>query len=255
MSHPAESPHTIPEIVTALRTTQPYYQFDAAPQLQRKTAIGLIGPTGIGKTTLGTEVVRIDPDITTIGTTTTRARRFDDPESFKTADEGVTHLSMYQSIREKKLVNYSVNDDGHIYGTSPADFGGEYAIGPMSSDSVDTLMTAGFRDFFPVVMVTDGDTYRQRLERRLEQSKQPMAAVEKRLNESLATIAFARLNFDAQWLSFIDSGDGEKDLESAANDVTKIAYQRTLPIMTFERRLQLLDEMQQTITRAQGQLR
>jgi len=255
MTTPAESLHTIPEIVTALRHNQPYYRFDAATQLQDKTAIGLIGPTGIGKTTLSNEVARIDTDITTINTTTTRRRRSDDPERFKTANEGVTYQSMYRSILERKLVNYSVNDDDHIYGTSPADFGGEFAIGPMSSDSVDNLMTAGFRDFFPVVMVAEPDVYRQRLQWRIEQRQEPAEHLEKHLHDSLATLAFARMNFDAQWLSFIDSGDSQEGLEQAARDVTKIAYQRTLPIMTYERRLQLLDDMQQTITDVKGQLR
>jgi len=255
MYHTTESVQTIPDFVTALRNNQPYYRFDAAAKLQDKTAIGLIGPTGIGKTTLSTEVARIDSDITTINTTTTRRRRSDDPEGFTTADEGTTHQSMYRSILGRTLVDYSVDDDNHIYGSSPADFGGQFSIGPMSSDSVENLMTSGFRDFFPVVMVTDADTYRQRLQRHIEQGQVPAERLDHHLRNSLATLAFARLNFDAQWLAFIDSGDSQEGLEQAARDVIKIAYQHTLPVMSYERRLDLLDDMQQTITDTQGRLR
>jgi len=253
MTHLNESFSHSPEILTTLRKQQQDYYFepfDANAHINNKTVIGLMGPTGIGKTTLSNEVVRIDTDVAAINTMTTRARRTDDPEGFMTANEGVTHQTMYDDIARRRLVHYSVHDDGHVYGTSPDGFAGAYSIGPMSSDSVDNLLSVGFRDFFPVFMATDADTYQQRL----EQASQRYPDISKRLNDSLAIISFGRLNHDAPWLSFIDSGSDPTSLNNAAADVVRIANQRTLPIMGFDRRLDLLDQMEHTIERAQRQL-
>ena len=251
MPRTSESLPTTPEIVSSLSHDQSRYRFDPSPQLRYKTAIGLVGPAGIGKTTLSNEVARIDPDIDTIHTKTTRRRRADDPIGFQTADDGVTHQSMYRDIMNKTLVNYSVSTEGHIYGAAPEDFASAYTVGPTTTDSLENLSAAGFRDFFPVVMVSEGQIYQERLSKHLEQLPNPAA----RLNASLATITFARLNYDDRWLSFVDTSDGAQGLEEAANDVVKIANQRTLPIMTYERRLQLLTDMERVIVRTRDQLR
>lgn len=252
MTNPGELSPLDREIAVALRLKQPDYHFeplDNYSELSDKTFVATIGPTGSGKSTLTDEVIRLAPEFKPNGTRTTRARRPADPANFKTANEGVTHQSMNDDIINRKLVNYSVFDTGHIYGTAPEDIA-EYAIGPILSDSIDNLMSAGFKDFIPVFTVARGALYQQRL----EQERLHFPDIRQRLVEAMGSIAFARLNVDASWLSFVDTGNSPEELKAAAEDVIRTVYQRTHPIMTTSRKLQLLDEMEKAVQNVGRQL-
>lgn len=259
MSQSAESPQVVQEIITSLRKKQPLYRYEPLENglklnysdLNDKTLIAVIGPTGVGKSTLTDEVLRLDSDIRPIGTTTTRERRPSDPIEFKTANEGVTHMSMNQAIIEGVMVNYSVNDTGHVYGTMPEDFHGEHNIGPILSDSIDNLMTAGFKEFSPIFVAARGLVYQQRLEK----ERLDFPDISKRLVEAMGSITFARMNADASWLSFIDTGNSPESLHSAASDVVRIAHQNTHPVMLLNHRLMLLDEMETAVHAVARQVR
>jgi energy-coupling factor transporter ATP-binding protein EcfA2 len=252
MTNPGELSPLDREIAVALRAKQPDYHFeplDNYSELSDKTFVATIGPTGSGKSTLTDEVIRLAPEFKPNGTRTTRARRPADPDNFKTANEGITHRSMNEDIINQKLVNYSVFDTGHVYGTAPEDIA-KYAIGPILSDSIDNLMNAGFRDFYPVFTVARGALY----QRRLEQERLQFPDIRQRLVEAMGSLTFARLNVDAPWLSFIDTGSTPEELETAAKDVIRTVYQRTHPIMTIGHKLQLLDEMQNAVQNVARQL-
>lgn len=252
MTNPGELSPLDREIAVSLRAKQPDYRFEPLEnysELSGKTFVATIGPTGSGKSTLTDAVISLAPEFTPNGTRTTRARRPADPENFRTANEGITHTSINQDIIDRKLVNYSVFDTGHIYGTAPEDIG-EFAIGPILSDSVDNLMTAGFYDFYPIFVVARGALY----QRRLEQERMHMPDISKRLVEAMGSLTFARLNVDAPWLSFVDTGDTPEELNGAAQDIVRTVYQRTHPLMSTGRKLQLLSEMENAVQNVGRQL-
>jgi len=157
---------------------------------------------------------------------------------------------MLEDIIAGKLVNYSVFDTNHIYGTAPEDIG-EYAIGPILSDSIDNLMTAGFKDFYPVFVVARGEVY----QKRLEQERMHFPDIAKRLVEAMGSLAFARMNVDAPWLNFVDTGDSDKEKEDAARDIIRTVNHNTHPIMTLGRKLQLITEMENAVQNIGSQLR
>jgi len=143
-----------------------------------------------------------------------------------------------------------VFDTDDAYGTAPEDIG-EYTIGPILGDSVEDFMTAGFKRFYPIFTVVRGGLYQQRLEK----ERMQLPDIRNRLAEAMGSLTFARLNVDAPWMSFIDTGDSEEELRSAAKDVIRIAYQNTHPVMTVQRKLQLLGEMESAVQNVARQLR
>lgn len=252
MSRPGELSPIDHEIAATLRTIQPHYRYESPThpsELAEKILIATIGPTGSGKSTLTDEVLHLAPEFAPNGTRTTRARRTSDPLTFKTANEGITHLSMYRDILDQKLVNFSVFDTDHIYGTAPDDIP-QFAIGPILSDSIENLWTAGFKGFYPIFLVARGSLYQQRL----EQERLSFPDISKRLAEAMGSLAFARLNAGESWLNFIDTGDSPAELTAAAHDVIKISQQGTHPIMTTNTRLELISEMEDAVQNVIRQL-
>ncbi|HEY8886642.1 MAG TPA: hypothetical protein VIM31_04060 [Candidatus Microsaccharimonas sp.] len=240
------------EIAQSLRLKQPDYRFEpfeTYSELSGKTFVATIGPTESGKSILTSEVVRLAPEFTPNGTRTTRERKPNDPHNFRTANDGITHRSINEDIINHKLVHYSVFPTGHVYGTAPEDID-EYAIGSVLSDSIENLMTAGFKEFFPVFVVARGALYQQRLEQHLE-----IPGLRNQLSGAMGSLMFARLNVEAPWLNFVDIGDSDETLQAAAQDIIRSAYQRTHPIMTSGRRLQLISEMENAVQNVSRQLR
>lgn len=253
MTNPGELSPLDREIAVSLWAKQSDYRFEPTEkysELSDKVFVATIGPTSSGKTTLANEVIRLAPEFTPNGTRTTRARRPTDPLNFKTANEGVTHHSMNDDVINQKLVNYSVFDTGHIYGAAPEDIG-NYAIGSILSDSIDNLMTAEFKEFCPVFVVARGALYQQRL----EQERLRFPDIHQRLYEAMSSLTFARLNIEAPWLNFVDTGDSPEELFVAADAVIRTTYQHTHPVMAIDHRLMLLHEMENAVQKVSHQLR
>ncbi|MBC7564782.1 hypothetical protein H7100_00915 [Candidatus Saccharibacteria bacterium] len=253
MTNPGELSPLDHEIAILLRRKQPDYRFEPIEKysaLGDKTFVATIGPTASGKKTLTNEVIRLAPEFTPNGKRMTRSRRPTDPHNFQTANEGITHQSMNNDVINHSLVNYSVLDTGHIYGTAPEAIG-QFAIGPILSDSVDNLMTASFKDFYPIFTVARGALYQQRL----ENERLQLPDIRQRLVEAMGSLTFARLNVEEPWLSCVDTGDSPEELTVAADAVIRNVYHRTHPVMTTKHTLQLLDEMEKAVQNVGRQLR
>lgn len=252
MLQPGELSPLDQEIAHILREKQSDYRFeplDNYSELSSKTFVATIGPSESGKTVLTNEVLRLAPEFSAIGTTTTRARKSGDPANFKTANEGVSYTTFNEDVINRKLVNYSIFDTGHAYGTAPEDIG-EFAIGPILSDSIDNLSSAGFRDFYPVFVVARGALY----QRRLEQNRINDPDIGKRLVEGLGSLAFAKRNVEEPWLHFVDTGDTPEELEAAAMAIIRTIHQGTQPIISTPHKLQLITEMETAIQNVGHQL-
>jgi len=247
MIESAESPQHIREILEDLGKKQQHYSYDDRERaLYDKTLAALIGPTKIGKTTIANAILSLDSDFSLVNTTTTRARRPDDPLSFKTADEGVTFAQLQKDINAQKIVNYSVNKNGHVYATYPGDFPGEFNVGPILPDNIDNLSGAGFRNFMAVFVVARGAVYAERLKRELVGYPDAL----ERIAEGKDSLNFAKLNVDAPWLGFVESKDEEGGVEEAARNVVLMSRRQSLSILTIDHRLQLIDEMNGALDQA-----
>jgi len=254
MPIPADFPPETRSIIRTLEAQQSTYLFRpdeaTARTMAEKTFVGLIGPTGVGKSVLTNKILELAPEFEPFGTTTTRPRRpGEDPANYVTADEGVTHQSMRALIEKGELVNYSVNKTGHLYGTAPENIGA-YALGPILSDSVEPLMSAGFNEFAAVFVMAEGGIYQQRLEK----ERVHFGDIKKRLEEAMTSIAFARMNMAENWLSFVNTGTTPQDLFKAADDVIRTARQHTHPIYTHQYIHGMLNGMETAVQNVDRQL-
>lgn len=213
---------------------------DVRATLGEKTFTGIAGPFGIGKSTISDEVLRIEPSIRPIHTTTTRKRKPEDPAGFKTANEGVTFETMRDAVRGGELVNFSVIPGADIYGTFPEDFPAKHTIGPFLPTSIEQIARAGFEHHNFVYVVTAGELwldYVTRTRRGLSSDR-----FKARVNESLSSIDFALQNVDS--LSFVDNRDGKVGITRAAKQVAAIALNQPGESLNKAVAVQYLEQMQ-----------
>lgn len=233
------------EILEALAKFQPHYSagIDAQNAVRNKSFTGVVGPFGIGKTSITNEVSVLEPRIVPINTKTTRGRKYGkdaDPEGFVTADEGVTFTSFKDDVDQGNLINYSVIPGVHAYGTDPKGFPGEYNIGPLLPSSVDQIINAGFRDFNFVYIVAPGEMWRNYVNK--SRRTLPEAVFKKRALESLDSIEFARDN--PQLFQFVESLDVPDGIKMAAQKVINITMHQSYPILLPSQAEEYLAEMQ-----------
>lgn len=245
-----ESPEFVTNILESLRAKEGTYQGgDHVYDALGATSLTIIaGPTGAGKSTLSDEVIRIsaaeDLDISLVHSTITRGRRADDPEGFRTANDGVTYAELNDAVINNNLVNYNVVGE-NVYATYRSGFPGRYNIGPILTSSVYQLLNAGFYDCNVAYVVTDGETYEQRL--RSERAHFPDFVP--RIIEGHESLNFAEMNIKADWLHVVENLPADNGLHKAARKVINIARHQTGEIMTQDRGLQYIDEMRQALKR------
>lgn len=123
------------------------YSF-AGGDMGEKVLTVLIGPTGSGKSTIIGRVLELCQeqgiDAGEVGSDVTRHRRNNDPDNYRTADEGITHTYMIQQAELGKLVNWSLSPTGDIYGTDPDSYPATHNFLPLLPDSLPMLQRAGF---------------------------------------------------------------------------------------------------------------
>jgi ribose 1,5-bisphosphokinase PhnN len=248
MSKMDESPEFIRNIVDSLREKERDYKggdhiYDS---LANKSLVAILGPTGSGKSTTSDEVVRRDNEIALIDTTTTRSRRAEDPAGFKT---DVSYAEFNDAVSNANLVNYNVIGQ-HIYGTFQSGFTRELNIGPVMSRSVDALMEAGFRRFDIAYMVTDGQTYEQRL----RQERQHFSDFRARIIEGHRSLNFAEDNIDNSWMHAVESSPLPGGLQKAASKIIAIARAHSGEFMLDSRALHYIDDMRMALKRVAADL-
>ncbi len=246
MTHTPESLAFQEEVRAELSALESTYTVNDSVRsaLGTKSFTGLTGPFGIGKSTISDEVLRLEPSIQPIHTTTTRHRKPEDPAGFKTADEGVTFESLRDAVRHGELVNYSVIPGADIYGTYPQGFPAEHTIGPFLPTSIEHIKKAGFAHHNFVYVVTAGELWLQYVSNiRQNLSKDRFVS---RVNESLSSIDFALHNIDS--LSFIDNRDGEVGVTLAARQIAAIALNQSNESLNKAVAVQYLEQMRAVAT-------
>lgn len=245
MTQLGESSFAIQSELEKLERALPHYQaqqhvYDA---LAEKAFTSISGPVGVGKTTITEIVTRDEPKLLHINTTTNRPRKGSDPESFKTASEGVTFDQLKSDIEAGNVVNYAViPQTGHVYATYPQDFPGEYNIGPVVSHNVDAFLNVGFREYKPIFVLSPVETWQKFMQASVSERPDALA---KRAFEALESLEFARNNIDANTslFDFVENKEGAEGLHDAALAVSGITLHRTGPIVTPDHAQARLDEM------------
>lgn len=125
-----------------------------------KTFTALIAPFGSGKTVISDEVIRLDPRIQLINTSTTRHRKPEDQPNFRTADEGITTEWFLEKAQNGELTNFSVIPQTDAYGTLSEGFPGDHSIGPFLPSGLEQIKRAGFKRVNPIYIVTPGEMWR-----------------------------------------------------------------------------------------------
>lgn len=207
--------------------------------LSEKSFTGIAGPFGIGKSTVTEEVLRVEPGIQPILTTTTRHRKPEDPAGFKTADEGVTFATFRDAVRSGELVNFSVIPGADIYGTYPEDFPAKHTIGPFLPTSIEHITKAGFEHHNFVYLVTAGELWLDYVTR--TRQGLPKDRFNARVNESLSSIDFALSNADS--LLFVDNRDGAVGVNQAARQIAAIALNQSNESLNKAVAVQYLQQM------------
>lgn len=233
------------EILKGLAAFQPHYSagIDAQNAVRNKVFTGIVGPFGIGKTSITNEVTVLEPRIVPINTKTTRGRKFGedaDPAGFVTANEGVTFTSFKDDVDQGNLINYSVIPDVHAYGTEPEGFPGEFNIGPLLPSSVDQILNAGFRESNFVYIVAPGEMWRSYVNK--SRRTLPSQVFEQRVIESLESIEFARQN--PNLFHFVESLNVPGGIQKAAQKVVDITMHQTHPILLPQQAEEYLAAMQ-----------
>ena len=234
-----------------LKAQQPSYYFDTArfgQPLSNVELIAISGPTAAGKSTLMRAAVQ-NHGLSPLKSSMTREKAERD------RNEPYHHFAVpvktfYDGVKENSVVNYFVNKNEHVYGTFVDDFTAPHTIGAIGTSTIEQLSYAGFRDVRTLFTVMRGEDYAARLglDRINEHDIIP------RLLEGIDSIEFARRNIDEQWLTPLILSNEQGELERAAEDVSKITFQRSVQTVSRPEALKRLEEMEIVIEAALGRL-
>lgn len=243
METSALEPSDHQEIVRYLRQEQDNYSFDQdkyGHHLGRISLLAVAGPTASGKSTLVREVSRQADDIHELASTMTRPRAKRDEPHHHT---DVPFEVFQQDVKDRRFVNYFVNDSDQAYGTLPEGFTAPITIGAIGADNIPQLLDVFGGRAHPVYTLMEGPVYASRI----GMDRINDATIVPRLIEGRRSLHFARENHREEWMNFVQLDNLEGGLQRAAREVIYIAYQNTHPMLTNDRRLELIEEMDAVI--------
>jgi len=248
MAETGESPEFIQKTINALRSKEKDYQANARvyASLGNRSMIAIAGPTGSGKTTVTSEVIRLDSDFREVETTTTRPHRDGDPAGFQT---GVSYADFYEGVNAGEFVNYTVIGQ-NAYGTYESGFPGTHNIGPIMSKSVIQMLESGFKNIDVVYMLVEEAEY----ERRLRQERMHFSDFKPRLDEAEESRNFVYAHKNERWLHFVESSASDERATKAASKIINIVNHNSGEFMTVDHALKLLDGMQNALHRVADDL-
>jgi len=245
-----ESPEYVQNILESLRAKKRTYSSgeDVIDSLGSTSLAIPIGPFGALKNKTIQEVIRIsdeeDLDIHTITPSYTRARTPDDHPQSRTAEDGVTFAELNDAEINGNLVSFDVIGDD-IEATYRSSFYGRYNIGSTSTHSTLQLMGAGFYDCDVMLMVTSGEA----LEHRLRALRSTRPDFIPKAIDGLELLDFAKQNVQYQWFNAVEILPTLDGPTKAARKVINIILHKTNEILTEERTLQYIDDMDAALKR------
>lgn len=202
---------------------------------------GLMGPFGAGATLLGRQVAEENNEIHPLPVITTRARRPNDPESYRTRDEGVTADEIIQKAARHAVLTFQVGSDNTLRALDPTGIESHqmYLAGPISHREVEQLQAVSLADFRRVLVVREKASYQEHLKNALEHT----AFQYDRLVESDRLLDFAMDNVDQSWLDVVTMSDNVAEAQKALTDAERIAMLSTYDSMPVTTRRALIADM------------
>jgi len=177
-------------------------------KLADKVLTMVVGVSAVGKSTIIKKALEINGEgWSTGGSLTTRSRRSDDPEHYRTADEGVDVNSFIDLANKNELTNFSVVGE-HVYGSTPDSFPARYNLLPTLTDSVAENERAGFARTNVAYVLAPGEAWKERLQQRTGDERYTS-----RLREALVSLSYGLEHVDD--IHFIDNPDLESIREAA----------------------------------------
>lgn len=190
----------IEELKNRLKELEPIYK----PGDQATKAIGdvilgnIIGPSGVGKSSINHLIAQIDPDFSVPLGFTTRPPRPD--EKLKPyrhiPDTAEGWAGLLQKAEAGELVQYSFHaTTGMVYGTEPQDYLTKYSVLDMQFQFVEKTRALGFKAVKDVAIVTTPTGYDKQLQVQSQLIDNP-ADMEKRRQEGILCLSWC-LNQDS----------------------------------------------------------
>jgi guanylate kinase len=138
----------------------------AAAAISQVTLINIIGPTGVGKSSVNRQITNIDKDFSVPLGFTTRPPRPD--EKLKQYRHVPNTAQGWQSLLDKaeagELVQYTFHSTSDmIYGTEPQDYMTPYAVLDMQFQFVEKTHSLGFRSVKDIAIVANPNDYERQL--------------------------------------------------------------------------------------------
>ena len=208
---------TLRQLKEGVPTYQSNERIRKEVQESGKTFTPVVGPFGVGKTTIVTRVTELDPTIQPISTTTNRPRKHKtDPQNFRTASEGITLDMLIDDIQQGNVLNYDVIvETGTIYATPPDGLTAQHNIGPFTAASIDTFQKLHMKHFTPVYIVSPVALWSDFIRTSLGE-RHDLAA--DRAPEAIASAEFALEHLDV--FDFVESRKGS--IDAAARTIIAI---------------------------------
>lgn len=168
-----------------------YLTVDGVPT-REKTMTPLIAATGVGKSTLTTEILRLADtygiSAAEAGTETTRPHRPDDGPTYRT---DVPFDEMVARIENREYTNWSTTPSGHIYATPYESLTAKHNFLPCLPKSYEMLKNAGFKALNAFYIVTPAEAWLDQIEDRVGLKDFPG-----RITEALSSLEYARKTGD-----------------------------------------------------------
>ena len=247
MALSGESPEYIDNILASLREKERDFKVgdNIYSSLGNRSLIAIEGPTGSGKTTVTTEVVRLDPDFYEIETETTRQHRDGDPIVFHT---GVSFTDFINDIVNEEFVNFNVIGR-NAYGTKESGFKGPFAIGPMMSRSITQMLDGGLDEAFKDLVVIRMLVEEMEYERRLRAERMHFSDFRPRIIQAGESKEFAEAHIGTRWLHFVESTSAPDGATKAARKIINIANRNSGEFITDSHARKMLEGMDRAMRR------
>lgn len=164
--------------------------------LTGKHLVMLVGPSGIGKSTVMNQVVRQSSEFGRVTGFTTRAPRPDDEPGlyrYYTKDEA------YQKIADGTLVQHAeFPTTGHIYGTELHDYPARYNMKDTLANAVNDFRALPFEDTITIGLTAPAEQWRRWF---LSRYPRPSDEALKRLEEAKLSIDWCLTDSRTHWLT------------------------------------------------------
>lgn len=214
--------------------------------LAEKALVTLVGPFAIGKSSLSQTIAEIDPAFSEMNTISTRERRRDDPEHYRT---GMPREEFIKKMVNGELVQFEAHPTtGQLYGSDLASFPTDRIVTPALAGSLRGFEDAGFGEIIPVGIVADTDVWQAWLRERREKSD-----YKQRLHEAKESLEWLQQELALASVPIIEnvpnSTERPSRIRATARDIIAIANGDTSVKMVPYKARGLMDMMKVTATR------